>query len=92
MKKPGKTPIKALSPFFAAVVQVLTLVAPFPIETAQAQSPVTEEEACAIGVYDREGFQVANSLYRFAVSNWMPFTYNSDGSLDLYFQNESPGS
>jgi hypothetical protein len=46
----------------------------------------------SITLYDREGFQVANSLYRFAVSNWMPFTYNPDGSLDLYFQNESPGS
>jgi len=46
----------------------------------------------SITLYDREGFQVPNSLYRFAVSSWMPFTYNKDGSLDLYFQNESPGA
>ena len=24
-------------------------------------------------------------------SSWMPFKLNGDGSLDLYFQNESPG-
>ena len=30
-------------------------------------------------------------LNRFAVSSWMPFKTNADGSLDLYFQNESPG-
>jgi hypothetical protein len=46
----------------------------------------------SITLYDQEGFQVVNSLYRFAVSSWMPFTYNQDGSLDLYFQNESPGA
>jgi hypothetical protein len=45
----------------------------------------------SITLYDSEGFQVANSLNRFAVSSWMPFKYNADGSLDLYFQNESPG-
>src|SRR6202790_1624154 len=46
----------------------------------------------SLTLYDREGFQVANSLNRFAVSSWMPFKYNPDGSLDLYFQNESPGA
>ena len=45
----------------------------------------------SITLYDNEGFQVANELNRFAVSSWMPFKFNSDGSLDLYFQNESPG-
>ena len=44
----------------------------------------------SITLYDQQGFQVANSLSRFAVSSWMPFQYNPDGSLDLYFQNESP--
>ena len=45
----------------------------------------------SITLYDSEGFQVPNALNRFAVSSWMPFKYNPDGSLDLYFQNESPG-
>ena len=45
----------------------------------------------SVTLYDPEGFQIANSLNRFAVSSWMPFNYNADGSLDLYFQNESPG-
>jgi hypothetical protein len=46
----------------------------------------------SITLYDSQGFQVANTLNRFAVSSWMPFTYNADGSLDLYFQHESPGA
>jgi hypothetical protein len=46
----------------------------------------------SITLYDNEGFQVANPLNRFAVSSWMPFAYNTDGSLDLYFQNESPSA
>ncbi len=45
----------------------------------------------SITLYDSEGFQVANVLNRFAVSSWMRFQTNADGSLDLYFQNESPG-
>jgi hypothetical protein len=45
----------------------------------------------SVTLYDAEGFQVANSLNRFALSSWMPLKFNVDGSLDLYFQNESPG-
>ena len=46
----------------------------------------------SVTLYDADGFQVANPLNRFAVSSWMPFKYNADGSLDLYFQNESPAN
>ena len=45
----------------------------------------------SITLSDAEGFQVGNSLNRFAVAGWMPFKFNPDGSLDIYFQNESPG-
>jgi len=45
----------------------------------------------SVTLYDLDGFQVPNELNRFAVSSWMPFNFNADGSLDLYFQNESPG-
>jgi hypothetical protein len=49
---------------------------------------LTRDEARRVAA----GFQVANSLNRFAVSSWMPFKYDDDGSLVLYFQNESPGA
>jgi hypothetical protein len=45
----------------------------------------------SITLYDNDGFQVANTPNRFAVSSWMPFKSGADGSLDLYIQNESPG-
>jgi hypothetical protein len=45
----------------------------------------------SLTLYDSDGFQVANVLNRFAVSSWMPFKFNADGSLDLYFQSDNPG-
>ncbi|MCS0503693.1 DUF1254 domain-containing protein [Ancylobacter mangrovi] len=45
----------------------------------------------SVTIYDNDGFQVANSLNRFALSSWMPLERNSDGSIDLYFQKDSPG-
>jgi hypothetical protein len=45
----------------------------------------------SVTLYDPEGYQIANPLNRFAVSSWMPFKYDPDGSLTLYFQNENPG-
>jgi hypothetical protein len=45
----------------------------------------------SVTLYDSDGFQVGNAINRFAVSSWMPFHYNPDGSLDIYFQNANPG-
>ena len=45
----------------------------------------------SITMYDPEGNAYPNNLDRQAVSSWMPFVINVDGSLDLYFQNENPG-
>lgn len=45
----------------------------------------------SITLYDNDGFQVANPLNRFAVSSWMPFKRDADGSLTIDVQNENPG-
>ena len=45
----------------------------------------------SLTMYDAEGFQVANSLDRFAIGDRDPIKFNSDGSLDLYIQNQNPG-
>jgi hypothetical protein len=45
----------------------------------------------SVTMYDGAGFAVANKIHRFAIGDRDPLKYNSDGSLDLYIQHESPG-
>jgi hypothetical protein len=45
----------------------------------------------SITMYDGDGFQVANSLNRFAIGGRDQLNYNADGSLDLYIQHANPG-
>jgi hypothetical protein len=46
----------------------------------------------SVTMYDAEGFQAANPINRFAIGDRDDLRYNADGSLDLYLQNDSPGS
>jgi hypothetical protein len=45
----------------------------------------------SVTVYDQDGFQVANPLNRCALGDRDPLRYNTDGSLDLFVQHDSPG-
>ncbi len=45
----------------------------------------------SITMYDMDGFQVPNSINRFAVGSYDKFAFNSDGSLDIHVQSSSPG-
>ncbi len=46
----------------------------------------------SITMYDNDGFQCANELERFAIGDRDALRYNADGSLDIYFQHDNPGS
>ena len=45
----------------------------------------------SVTLYDEDGVPTANALKRNAIGDRDELKYNADGSLDLYFQNESPG-
>lgn len=46
----------------------------------------------SVTMYDEAGFQIPNKLNRFAIGDRDSLHFNSDGSLDLYLQPESPGA
>jgi hypothetical protein len=62
----------------------------YTLRFAKGQFPPAEV-FWSVTLYDKDGFQVANDLNRFALSSWMPLKTNADGSLDLHIQNASPG-
>lgn len=45
----------------------------------------------SLTMYDSEGFMVANSINRNTIGDRSNLKVNPDGSIDIYFQNESPG-
>ncbi len=45
----------------------------------------------SVTMYNAQSFFVDNSINRYAISSWMPLKKNSDGSIDIYIQRESPG-
>jgi hypothetical protein len=45
----------------------------------------------SLTMYDAQSFFVDNTINRYAISSWMPLKRNSDGSIDLYLQHDSPG-
>jgi hypothetical protein len=46
----------------------------------------------SLTLYDDEGFQVANSIDRFAIGDRDALVFNDDGSLDIHIRHDPPGS
>jgi hypothetical protein len=45
----------------------------------------------SLTMYDQDGYFIPNPINRYAISDRNPLRKNSDGSIDIYFQNASPG-
>jgi uncharacterized protein DUF1214 len=57
---------------------------------ADGTAPV--EAFWSLTMYDAEGFQIPHPIDRFAIGDRDPLQYNTDGSLDLRVQAQSPGT
>jgi hypothetical protein len=67
-----------------------------PSALAQQAQRVSAQEAYAIArdavtAYDAQGYFIPNALNRQALGDRDKLAFNSDGSLDLYLQADSPG-
>jgi hypothetical protein len=45
----------------------------------------------SITMYDEDGYHIANPINRFAIGDRDDLKFNTDGSLDIYIQPQSPG-
>ena len=57
----------------------------------KGQTPPTNV-SWSISMYDPQGYYVPNRINRYNLTAWMPLKFNTDGSLDIYIQTESPGA
>jgi hypothetical protein len=46
----------------------------------------------SLTAYDKDGYFIPNPINRYAIGDRDPLKFNADGSLDIYFQHESPGA